>query len=222
MVNRPPRKNRRTDFDGDGKADAATFVQGSTADVFVSRSSGRSLIADSRRWHDWFAPGSEYPLSGDFNGDGEGDAVTFTRGSGADVHVALSDGTKFTAGQLWHDFFAAGEETPMIGDFNGDGKDDIAVFTQGTTAHVYVALSTGTRFGPSSKWHDFFAADGETPGVGDFNGDGIDDIITFTGGTVGDVYVSLSDGRGSFAQSGWKWHEYFAPNEEVPQPRLIA
>ena len=32
-------------------------------------------------------------------------------------------------------------EIPLTGDFNGDGKDDIAAFTRGATADVYVALA---------------------------------------------------------------------------------
>ena len=51
---------------------------------------------------------------------------------------------------------------PLLGDFNGDGKDDIVVFTKGATNDVYVGLSTGTTFNPSTKWHDFFGLNGET------------------------------------------------------------
>ena len=51
---------------------------------------------------------------------------------------------------------------------------------------------------PQSVWHSWFAVDTlETPYVGDFNGDGKTDIITFTRqnpNAVGDVYVALSDG----------------------------
>ena len=95
-------------------------------------------------------------VAGDFNGDGRDDIVTFTRGTTADVYVALSTGNSFTGtGVKWHDYFAAGTETPLVGDFNGDGKDDIATFTRGPAADVYVALSTGYSFtGTGVKWHD--------------------------------------------------------------------
>jgi hypothetical protein len=91
-------------------------------------------------------------------------------------------------------------------DFNGDGRDDAVTFTQGSLADVYVALSTGSGFtGTSVKWHDFFAPAGETPLTGDFNGDGKDDIVTFTHGSLNDVYVALSTGS-SFG-AGVKWHD---------------
>lgn len=65
------------------------------------------------------------------------------------------------------DFFAVGTEIPAIGDFNGDGRDDIATFTRGSAADVFVALSNGSSFvGTSVKWHDFFAVGAEIPQPG--------------------------------------------------------
>jgi hypothetical protein len=155
--------------------------------------------------------------AGDFNGDGRDDIVTFTRGSAADVYVALSNGHGFVGtGWKWHDYFAVGTEIPLVGDFNGDHRDDIVTFTRGSAADVYVALSNGHGFvGTGWKWHDYFAAGTEIPAVGDFNGDGRDDIATFTRGSSADVYVALSNGHG-FVGTGWKWHDYFAAGTEIP------
>ncbi|NES69112.1 MAG: hypothetical protein F6K24_29710, partial [Okeania sp. SIO2D1] len=62
---------------------------------------------------------------------------------------------------------------------------------------VYVALSNGNGFEPSSVWHDWFCINEEICDVGDFNGDGRDDIATFLRNTQGgdgrgDVYVGIS------------------------------
>jgi hypothetical protein len=199
-----------SDVDGDGCDDALTFTRGTTADAYVARSDGTAFTGGAK-WHDHFAVDGEIPLTGDFDGDGKADVVTFVRGPGADVYVSLSDGTKFVQdGWKWHDFFAADAELPLVGDFNGDGKDDIATFTRGETADVFVALSDGRRFVQNGwKWHDHFAIGAERPAVGDVNGDGRDDIVTFTGGAAADVYVSLSDGT-KFVQDGWKWHDDLA------------
>ncbi|WP_245848197.1 glucosaminidase domain-containing protein [Lentzea kentuckyensis] len=210
------------DFNGDGKDDIATFTRGDAADVYVALSTGSGFTGTSVKWHDHFAVGSEVPAVGDFNGDGKDDIATFTRGDTGDVYVALSTGSSFSGdGVKWHDFFSIGGELPAVGDFNGDGKDDIATFTRGDAADVYVALSTGSAFsGTSVKWHDHFAVGGETPGVGDFNGDGKADIVTFTRGTTGDVYVSLSTGSG-FSGDGVKWHDFFSIGAEIPAPAVL-
>jgi len=205
------------DFNGDGKDDIATFTKGPAADVYVALSTGSSFSGTGWKWHDFFAVGSETPAVGDFNGDGKDDIATFTRGAAADVYVALSTGSSFSGtGWKWHDYFAVGSETPAVGDFNGDGKDDIVTFTRGPAADVYVALSTGSSFsGTGVKWHDYFAVGSELASVGDFNGDRKDDIVTFTRGAPADVYVALS--RGSyFAGTGVKWHDYFAVGDEIP------
>ena len=83
-------------------------------------------------------------------------SITFTRQNPlavGDVYVALSNGKHFVdkngvpdGSDKWHDWFAiTTDETVVIGDFDGDGKDDIATWLGKTTRQVYVALSTGTR-----------------------------------------------------------------------------
>jgi hypothetical protein len=205
------------DFNGDGRADVATFTRGLTGDVYVALSNGSSFVGTGWKWHDTFSFTDEIPAVGDFNGDGKDDIVTFTRGSTADVYVALSTGSSFSgSGWKWHDTFSYYNEIPGVGDFNGDGRDDIVTFTRGSRGDVYVALSTGSSFSGSGwKWHDTFSYGTEIPGVGDFNGSGRDDIVTFTRGTTGDVYVALSTGS-SFSGSGWKWHDSFCYGSEVP------
>ncbi|HEX6342086.1 DUF2961 domain-containing protein [Umezawaea sp.] len=158
-----------------------------------------------------------HPLTSDVDGDGRDDVLTFTRSTTADVFVARSDGTRFVgSGVKWHDHFAVEDEIPVTGDFDGDGKHDVATFTRGASADVYVALSDGSRFVQDGwRWHDFFAADAEVPLVGDFDGDGRDDIATFTRGDAADVFVALSTGRG-FAGTAVKWHDHFAVGAERP------
>ncbi len=221
------------DFDGDGKDDIITFIRDSYAepgrgDVCVALSTGSSFGVGTK-WHDFFCLGNEIPGIGDFDGDGKDDIITFIRDTYAepgrgDVCVALSTGSSFGAGPKWHDFFCIGNEIPDVGDFDGDGKDDIITFIRDSYAEpgrgdVCVALSTGSSFGAGTKWHDFFCIGNEIPAVGDFDGDGKDDIITFirdtkTGSLRGDVVVALSTGS-SFG-AGQIWHDFFCIGNEIP------
>ncbi len=181
------------------------------------------------KWHDNFCTGTEIPLVGDFNGDGKADIATFTRGTAADVYVALSDGMKFNGnGILWNGNICKGTEIPLVGNFDGDKYDDIAIFTRGTTANVFVYLSTGTKFKSpdvvittnpigtiQTPWISSFCTGTEEPLVGDFDGDGDGDIARFTRGTTGDVYVALSD-RTKFNAMTVKWHDNFCYGTETP------
>ncbi|MEV4083216.1 DUF2961 domain-containing protein [Nonomuraea fuscirosea] len=209
------------DFDGDGRDDIATFTRGDAGDVWVALSTG-SGFAGSRKWHDHFALGAEIPLTGDFDGDGRDDIVTFTRGDRADVYVALSSGSVFRQdGWLWHPSFAVGNETPAVGDVDGDGRDDIVTFTGGSAADVYVSLSDGGKFVQNAwKWHDGFAGGDQVPGVGDFDGDGRADVVSFTRGSAGDVFVTTSDGE-RFLPAVAKWHDNFAIGTEWPRPSEV-
>ncbi len=204
-----------TDFNGDGRSDAVTFTKGALADVYAATSTGSAFTGTSVKWNDYFGVDGEQQSTGDVNGDGKDDIITFTRGSLADVYVGLSSGTAFANGVKWHDAFSSGAQVPAVGDVNGDGKDDIVSFTHDGQGDVLVALSTGTSFGPATKWHEFFSIAGEYPAVADANGDGKDDIITFTQAANADVYVALSTGASFGAAS--IWHELFALGSEQPR-----
>ncbi len=206
---------RAGDFNGDGWDDIVTFDRGAEADVYVALSNGSSFVGSGVKWHTYFAADNEVPLVGDFNGDGRDDIVTFTRGSRADVIVALSTGSSFVVAGTWHNYFAIGNEIPLVGDFNGDGRDDIVTFTRGPNADVYVALSNGSAFvGSGLMWQPNFVADSAIPAVGDFNGDGRDDIAVFTRGNTADALVALSIGT-AFVAVG-TWHSVLAPGSQIP------
>ena len=216
------------DVDGDGYDDLILFHRsqaGMVGWVDVMRGDGTRFLP-AVRWQSFFCIGSEVPLVGDFNGDGRTDIITFLRSSQTgnaigDVYVGLSTGSAFTS-TLWHEYFCVDNEIPLVGDFDGDGRDDIATCTRGALADVYVALSTGSGFaGLGVLWSNDFCAGDALPMVGDFNGDGVDDLAAFVRSTLagheGEVQVALSLGEVYPAFiPGSVWHGSFCYGTELP------
>ncbi|WP_030330577.1 FG-GAP repeat domain-containing protein [Micromonospora parva] len=152
-----------TDVTGDGRNDIVAFTQNALADVYVGTSTGSSYTGTSAKWNDFFSLGGETATTGDINGDGRDDIVTFTCNADADVYAAVSTGTSFVGTTVkWNDLFCLPGEFPYLGDYNGDGKDDIVAFTKGSFNDVHVGLSTGTSFLGATRWHDFFGLPNET------------------------------------------------------------
>ena len=192
-----PRSMATGDFNGDGNQDLATANEYSS-DVTIllgDGSGGFSATATSPE------PVGGYPESvavGDFNGDGNQDLATANAESN-DVTVLLGDGRG--------DFSATGGSpvfrgnTPgsvAVGDFNGDGNQDLA------TANINgddVTVLLGDGSGSFSAAATSPEAVGETPfsvAVGDFNGDGNQDLAT-ANGVSDDVTILLGDGSGDFS-----------------------
>jgi hypothetical protein len=192
--------------------------------VWVGRSNGAAFGA-GERWIDGFCTRNESCAVGDVNGDGLDDAIRFVKSDGSakdsDVWVALSDGTRFLPPQKWQDYFCTLNETCAVADVNGDGFDDVVTFVKtnhgANDSDVYVALSDGSRFGPGQRWADYFCTLDQTCAVGDVNGDGMADLITFVktnhGANDSDVNVALSTGSGFGA--GQKWHERFCTLDQT-------
>ncbi|NVB85474.1 MAG: hypothetical protein HOV81_44330 [Kofleriaceae bacterium] len=118
------------------------------------------------------------------------------------------------------------EQRCKLGDVDGDGLDDLVVFTRGSTGDVNVArrqwtwVYSGSLSGgftrvlwlpPPAKFHDWFCVGGEQCEVGDVNGDHRADVIAFT--RNGPVWVAFSA-----SDSFWGaqvWHNYFCVGNEA-------
>ena len=133
--------------------------------------------------------------SGDFNNDGKADLVTADSGANS-VSILLGKGDGTFRPRA--DYNAGNKPVSVaVGDFNGDGDQDLAVVNQtADTLSILLGNGDGT-FQPAVTVPGPAASNPSTIAVGDFNGDGIEDVVV--GGTVGvPLSVFFGNGDGTF------------------------
>jgi len=204
------------DFNGDGIDDIIGFANAGTR---VALSDGSNLTVSSGFSKPIFSFNNswvvdKYPrLVGDFNGDGIDDIVGF---GSSQTFVGISTGNtidydpSFTLSYFaYSDGWRIERHPRLVGDFNGDGFDDIVGFANTGTR---VALSDGSSLSVASGFsHPFwgynngFRVDRHPRLVGDFNGDGIDDLIGFANAGV---RVLISDGTKFIQDSNFSTNNF--------------
>jgi len=193
------------DFNGDGIPDVAVvpILDEGYSEVLLGKGDG-TFTSVRGGWGFGFNNGtitSDSIAVGDFNGDGKLDLAetcvilndqpcnslliqfgngdgTFTQSSGSQLSLVFS-----------------GSQSMAVGDFNGDGKPDLAVTNSGANG-VNVFLNSGGGLSAVSA----IPATGESPSsiaAADFNGDGKLDLAVANSGSS-NVTILLGNGDGTF------------------------
>jgi len=215
------------DFNKDGMTDIAlvggagwttlpvAFSYGNGAFQITNEPAGGSIPAFPYPilWN--FAAAAREPgvqvVVGDFNKDGYSD-LAIVGGKWASFQIAMSlSGGRFAMfdRSFEQSIFAAWANTPgakvLTGDFNGDGATDMALVGGAGWTSIPIAFSTGSSnadFYLTNLPIPQFGGWASTPNVravvGDFNGDGSDDIALIGGAGWSSIPVALSLGGGIF------------------------
>jgi surface antigen len=210
------------DFTGDGKADIVAITARSSStptgvNLSVLQSSGSAFSNIGA----WFSDNgvdinTARWVAGDFDNDGKTDvaAITPRGGGGINISMLSNTGSAFTNVGLW--FYDNGvnyvNTRYVAGDFNGDGKPDIATITaRGTSTpsgvNISVLQDTGTAFSNSGLWFYDTGVDISTSRyiVGDFNNDGKADITVMTPRGNPGVNASMLQSNGSSLPNVGLW-----------------
>ena len=196
------------DFDGNGKRDVLMYYNGD-GNWWLGASDGATLTwsqAGNTSGFGNLIEGSHRVVVGDFDGNGKSDVLMYYNGDG-NWWLGASDGATLTWKQFGNSPAAGGDFADLrhrifAGDYDGDGKSDVA---------VYDSSDSSLRIGRSDGTTLTFHAAGTATGVanllesnrllygGDYDGNGKSDFLSY-GAADGNWRVGASDGN-SFA-----WH----------------
>jgi hypothetical protein len=187
------------DFDGDLNLDIASASNGLAGILFGDGAGGFRFAAGP-------AGRGAYGLArADLNNDGKLDIVAMSNGS---FVVMLGDGTGNLSTPSIITIPGASFVGPVIADFNGDSRLDIAVVDDthtgpGGLPRFHVVLGNGLGDFGSTISTSFDSSEPAGVAGGDLNGDGRVDLVTVNRGggnnNEGSISIGLSDGAGHFA-----------------------
>ena len=190
------------DFNNDGNADLATLRDGR---VRVGLGDGDGAFEPAAQLG-FRVPDFQRTLAaGDFNGDGRTDLVALGRRptagllSGA-ATLALSTGADEGEPpyQFKRLFFRAGSGTgairPIVGDFNGDGRDDLGAVNQNGIIAILIGLVSDSGPRQRNLGAPFGGNLIDTPVAGDFNGDGNLDLAALARTASGQADLQILPG----------------------------
>lgn len=199
------------DFNGDNKTDIIHFVNEDTANIWLAKGDGTFRIAAYNNFSHNLKEDSHNLQTGDFNGDGRSDVIQLvnrpkTDGRKVYVYIWISNGDgSFTIQSAFPtDGYAVEDDNDKFvsGDFNGDGRVDFIYFVNNNDANVWFSRGDGTfdieaNFPPEES--DYWLKNGGYKyKSGDFNGDGMDDLVHFSEADIDEINVWISRATGPF------------------------
>ncbi len=212
------------DFNGDGRSDIALLGTPSWASVPLAFSDGSGGFDVFNNHIGQFATWATVSVSlvADFNGDGLTDIALSGAPNWATMPIAFSDGSggwNVTNGHVGEFAIWAEQNRKFVGDFNGDGMADVALTGGVGWTTIPIALSDGNggwNITNGQVSHLGISGEIKHARVGDFNGDGLDDLALGSN----EKLVAFSDGSGGWLKEKLVANPVSKKQPILPTPRI--
>jgi hypothetical protein len=182
------------DNDGDGRTDPAVFRQSTNRMWSLNSLNGASdSTSVGTGAGDIFMNNT-----GDFDGDGRADPLLLkTQSFQNAVTWLILQTTGPTRNVWWGSFAAPNLDVAVPADYNGDGKEDIAMFRRSSGA--WYIIESGTEAQRTLAW----GSPNDIPAIGDYDGDGTADLTVVRAANGQLIWYTLRTSDGQFTVTTW-------------------
>jgi len=201
------------DFNGDGHSDILWRQNTGQLTDWLGSANG-SFTSNSATYSEHVSTDWAVIASGDFNGDGTDDILWRQTSTGQLTDwLGTPNGGFVQNSPNFSEHVATNWNVIATGDFNGDGIDDILWRENGGQLTDWLGTASGGFTQNSAHFSEFVPTNWQVISVGDFNGDGIDDILWRENG--GQLTDWLGTATGGFTQNSAHFSQLVATNWHV-------
>ena len=182
------------DFDGDGKTDLSVF-RPSNGTWYLNRSTS-GLTAT--QW----GLGGDKPAAADYDGDGKTDLAVFRDNGFGNQNLSYFFILRSSDNTFQQEQFGRTGDVSLPGDFDGDGKADVAVYRNGAAsgAQSFFFYRPSSAAGVDFRTL-YWGTSGDVPVRGDFDGDGKADAAVFRPSNA--LWYVLQSSNGQTLTQSW-------------------
>lgn len=184
-------KPAAADYDGDFKSDIAVWREAGASYFYILRSASSTVQIEQ-----FGITGDSPTISGDWDGDGKADVAVYRNGAaGAQSYFYYRGSLNNPSGNTTYLPWGTGGDQAVRGDFDGDGRQDAAVF-RSSNLSWYVLKSSNLQ-----PQYQVWGLASDRRVTADYDGDGKTDFAVFR--PSNNVWFILNSSNGTTSYYTW-------------------